>query len=139
MTDRNKEEYNTYMKEYMLNRYYKRRKTALDMLGHRCNICKCEINDKFEIDHIDRTDKSFTISGKTWNVKEEAFLEELKKCQILCQACHKLKTIDDLGQSVAKGNHGTISTYRYCRCELCKDAKKKRSREDYLKRKLKNK
>ena len=122
----NREDYNAYMRVYILKRYHARRKAALKQLGGKC--CKCGSTKKLELDHIDRKKKSFSIS-KLWSVAKKRFDKELSKCQVLCHPCHEEKTIAELGQKRAKGNHGTVSSYRYCRCKLCCAAKSKYNRE----------
>ena len=61
---------------------------------------RCGSTDKLEWDHIDRTTKSFDIAD-CYTKKSETILEELKKCQRLCQPCH-----------FAKGEHGRPITFR---------------------------
>jgi hypothetical protein len=92
---------------------------AREKLGNKCTQCP-EVNN-LQLDHLDRADKSFTI-GKLWNTKLEVFNQEVAKCQLLCAKCHELKTLKDLGQVSAKTTHGTLSSYRYCKCELCRKA-----------------
>ena len=58
----------------------------------------------------------------------------MKKCQLLCKKHHTDKTIVDTGKKLAKGTHGTISSYRYCKCDACREAANKLSRE-YRRRK----
>lgn len=106
-----------YMKIYMKNRYHKRKDIAKKLLGGKCVICGETKN--LEFDHIDRTKKSFSIS-KGWSTSEKKFVKEVNKCQLLCQKHHIEKTIKDLGFKKAKGTHGTLSSYRYCKCDLCK-------------------
>lgn len=114
-TDKNKE----YMKKYLLNRYYKRKKEGRNILGNKCNKCGSTI--KLEFDHVNPNDKSFTIC-ELWGVSHDRFIKEIKKCQILCKDCHQQKTREDLGQQDARKTHGTLSSYRYCKCDLCKKA-----------------
>jgi 5-methylcytosine-specific restriction endonuclease McrA len=58
-------------------------------------ICaKCDSNYDLQLDHIDRTIKT---SHRIWSWSEEKRNEELKKCQVLCSKCHKIKTKIDLG------------------------------------------
>lgn len=101
----------------MLLRYYKRKDAAKKFLGGKCVDCGSVENLQF--DHKDRKTKEFTIA-QLWSVSEKRFWEEVKKCQLLCQKCHIKKTLEDLGQKSAKDTHGTISSYRYCRCPVCK-------------------
>ena len=119
------------MKTYMLSRYHKRMAYAKEYLGGKC--VKCNTDENLEIDHKDRQNKSFTLA-KNWNINILEFNKELDKCQLLCKTCHGEKTLIDLGQQSAKNNHGTLSSYRYCKCELCKKAKSDNSREYRLKK-----
>lgn len=107
--------YNQYMAIYMLNRYHERMAEALRLLGGRC--VSCGLVNNLELDHIDRREKAFTIA-KLWSVSRSRFLEELKKCQILCRVCHQIKTDSE----TVKSAHGTENRYlKYkCRCLPCK-------------------
>lgn len=110
---------NSYMKEYMLRRYHKKMTEAKLKLGNKCFKCNCTEN--LQLDHIDPESKNFTIA-KLWNSKPEIFNAELAKCQLLCLKCHQEKTLLDMGRISAKNTHGTLSSYRYCKCSLCRKA-----------------
>jgi len=60
-------------------------------LGGAC--VKCGITDSrlLDFDHIDPKTKSINISNKMW-LPYEQLLNEVKKCQLLCPNCHRLKT-----------------------------------------------
>lgn len=55
-----------------------------------CN--KCGTWDNLEVDHIDPQDK---VNHRVWSWSDERRKEELKKCQVLCEECHKTKSIKD--------------------------------------------
>lgn len=129
-----RQDYNAYMRVYILKRYHARREAALKQLGGVC--CKCGSTEALEFDHVDPKKKSFSIS-QLWSVSKERFEQELRKCQALCRACHEEKTITELGQEVAKGKHGTRSSYRYCHCARCREAQNKYCRE-YKRKKRKD-
>lgn len=131
MANKDKEKYNAYMKDYMLRRYHKRMQAAKDHLGGKC--VKCGALNDLELDHIDRSTKSFTI-GNLWSVNEKRFWEEVNKCQLLCMACHEQKTLIDMGQKSARLTHGTLSSYRYCKCAECKAAKSAYSKKMRMKK-----
>lgn len=114
-----KEEYNAYMREYMLKRYKIRRAKAIEFLGSKC--VNCNSIEELQFDHIHPSTKLFNIAKQS-SVAEDKFWTEVKKCQLLCQECHTNKTLKDLNQVSAKTTHGTLSSYRYCKCELCKAA-----------------
>jgi 5-methylcytosine-specific restriction endonuclease McrA len=122
---RDKERYNDYHREYQLKRYHKLRKEIYDKLGNKCSSCGSVEN--LEVDHINRETKSFPVS-KLWSIAQESLDIELQKCQLLCATCHHEKTLKDLNQVSAKITHGTLSSYRYCRCDLCRKAKADHSR-----------
>jgi 5-methylcytosine-specific restriction endonuclease McrA len=108
-----------YMRDYMLRRYHRRRNAAIKFLGGKC---ACGETEGLQFDHKDRRKKSFTIA-KLWGVSESRFWVEIAKCQLLCDDCHEKKTLADLGQVSAKTTHGTLSSYRYCKCAVCREAK----------------
>lgn len=116
---------NEYMNNYMKERWRKRRLLAIEKLGGECKECKSKENLQF--DHINPSSKTETVA-KMSSMSEEKFWNEVNKCQLLCLKCHQAKTLIDLNQSDARNTHGTLSSYRHCRCELCKKAK-----SDYMK------
>lgn len=104
----------------MLKRYHERKSQAIIYLGGQC--VECQSRDDLQFDHKDRLTKGFTIA-KLWSVNEQRFWEEIKKCQLLCLKCHIIKSALEQGKKPARGTHGTLSSYRYCRCDKCKRAK----------------
>lgn len=110
---------NSYMKIYMLARYHKKMSEVKNKLGGKC--IKCNSIENLQLDHVNPETKNFTVA-KLWNSKKEVFDLEISKCQLLCKKCHEEKTLLDLGQVSAKITHGTVSSYRYCKCKLCKKA-----------------
>lgn len=86
---KDRDEYNAYMRDYMLRRYHARREMVFERLGRCC--VRCGSAEELEADHIDSTTKSFPIS-RLWSVKLDRFLAEIEKCQILCRPCHVLKS-----------------------------------------------
>lgn len=120
-----KDDYNEYMRQYMAERYERRRKSIVEQLGGVC--ARCGSKDQLEIDHIDPPGKKLNISRRLAGVSEKALQRELTKCQLLCRRCHELKTILERGHTPAKGTHGTLSAYRWCgppKCDECKRAKR---------------
>lgn len=105
----------------MLRRYNKRMEEARSRLGGKC--VRCGRIDGLQLDHIDPKNKSFTIA-KLWSIRKELFDIEVNKCQLLCEPCHDAKTLIDKGQVSGKVTHGTLSSYRYCKCDLCRKAKR---------------
>lgn len=77
------------MREYHIKRYYSLKLKAIELLGGKCFLCGSK--DNLEFDHIDRKTKKFSISDFITYSKEKV-QKELKKCQLLCNSCHKEKT-----------------------------------------------
>lgn len=119
---------NEYMRSYMKERARKRMADARVALGNKCAMCGDL--DGLEIDHIDPLEKSFTLS-KGCSFSEARWQAELQKCQLLCKDCHINKSIVESGKTFVKNKdvHGTISSYRYCRCDKCKMAKSKSNKK----------
>lgn len=84
---------------YELRRYYQRREEAFDQLGRTCSCGQ----PAEEIDHIDPSTKSFSISV-LWSIAKERREAELLKCQSLCSPCHKAKSAAE--QSKARRGEG---------------------------------
>ena len=124
---------NEYLNAYMKARYKKRREFALAYLGGKC--VHCGATEDLEFDHIDRKEKEATIADMMLWAKDR-LLKELDKCQLLCKSCHNEKTLKDLNKKNAKNSHGTISSYRYCKCHLCKTAKSEYTKKKKQEKKL---
>jgi 5-methylcytosine-specific restriction endonuclease McrA len=103
----------------MRDRARKRMADAREKLGGRC--AQCGSTDELQIDHIAPGTKSFVLS-KGASVSAKRWEEELAKCQLLCSKCHETKTNKDLKRQSGKDKHGTVSSRRYCACELCRKA-----------------
>lgn len=120
--------YNEYMNKYMTERYKRRRLEAIFLLGGVCKRCGAPDNGFHQFDHWDPKNKVATIASM-WSASEERFITELSKCQLLCRECHVIKTRFDNGQLNAREVHGTLSSYRYCRCYFCITAKSQYMKE----------
>ena len=81
---------NEYMREYMKARRDRRRTELLELLGGECS--RCSSKDGLHFDHIDRSTRSFGLSGAGLDRAWSAILEEAAKCQLLCETCHQAKT-----------------------------------------------
>ena len=103
------------------------------MAGNECQVCKSTEN--LEFNHIDRSTKLITLSGKGLDGKWETILKELDKCELLCHTCHLEKTREQYkNKEIRPWNdkthlpylHGTTRSYEEisCRCEDCRYAKK---------------
>lgn len=104
----------------MRNRRLRRREDLVRYLGGEC--LRCGSKDDLEIDHRNREDKLFTLSGKGLDTKWSRILEEADKCDLLCSEHHleKSKECKDLGQ-VDHG--GGVSGKKNCKCVPCRERK----------------
>lgn len=121
------------MRGYAMQKYARRLAHYIAKLGGCC--VRCRSKDDLQFDHIDKATKAFAITSRLWWASEAILDAETAKCQLLCKPCHADKTLEDRGQLRAKGTHGTLSSYRYCKCELCREAKSAHGRAYNLKRK----
>lgn len=73
--------------------FYRRRKLkAMAFLGNQCELCGLKYNDEnapiFEFDHLNPTEKQFTVSRMMNILPWEKVIKELEKCRLLCANCH---------------------------------------------------
>lgn len=117
-------------KKTPMERYWERKRYAIEYLGGKC--VRCGSTKNLHLDHKDKFLKSFNI-GEKWSISLEKYTEELKKCQLLCKTCHKLKSDEDQDWGVlgyGPTHHGTASMYKKgCRCEPCKKDYNREARE----------
>jgi hypothetical protein len=73
-----------------------RRIELILMLGGHCVECGEGEPLFLEFDHINPEDKLFSIGSGAGNW--ERVLAEVKKCQLLCLLCHKVKTLSNRDQ-----------------------------------------
>jgi 5-methylcytosine-specific restriction endonuclease McrA len=112
-------------KEYDKKKYQREwlqaRRTTWIQENGPCKVCGTW--DNLEVDHIDPSEKQIKIST-IWSRSQEVRDKELAKCQVLCKSCHLNKTKSQR----KKPEHGMVTMYdNYkCRCDLCKEAKRKK-------------
>lgn len=113
------------MASYITRYRRDRRASAIAFLGGACASCGSTTN--LEFDHIDPDSKVKAIASML-TASKERFWTEVRKCQLLCSACH-LERSRQIGLlSIAPWNkgahvvrHGTETEYRAgCRCDACK-------------------
>lgn len=75
-----------YLRKFQREWLQKRRNKWLNENGP-CR--QCFSWKKLEVDHIDPSTK---ITNKVWSWKESRRINELAKCQVLCEKCHQLKS-----------------------------------------------
>jgi hypothetical protein len=118
-----------YHHEWYINTMVKRREQWFVENGP-CVDCGRNIN--LEVDHIDPSTK---ISHCVWSWSEKRRKEELEKCVVRCNECHKIKTASEIRAKLSRPPvHGTSSGYIHhkCRCHLCKDFHKNYRHSYYL-------
>ena len=118
---KDKEAHKAYMRDYMLRRYHARREKLVEVLGGKC--CDCGTTETLELDHDDRALKSFNLAKALSGWSDARVAEEADKCTLRCTQCHSRKSITERGMTPAVGTHGTLSSYRYCKCDECRRAK----------------
>ncbi|MCV7174796.1 hypothetical protein [Mycolicibacterium sphagni] len=111
-----REDYNAYMRQYMLALYHERRVESFEMLGGHCVVCGS--TEGLEVDHIDRTTKTIEL-GKLWSCARKRYLAELELCQLLCEPHHREKSAREMSVEHGEGLTGK----RNCRCDLCRPLK----------------
>ncbi len=103
-------------------------KRRAEWFAGKCCVL-CGSTERLQIDHIDRKTK---VSHRIWSWSKKKMGEELKKCRVLCEACHRERHANEQRKPM---KHGTVNGYRRrCRCELCRAAVKEAMR-DYKARK----
>jgi 5-methylcytosine-specific restriction endonuclease McrA len=116
-------------KTYLRTLRDKRRVFCFGLLGGKCVTCGSVKNLNF--DHKDPSTKKYNIS-EILAGKLEKLLVEVKKCQLLCNKCHKIKSVkESIERNFGKGKHGTMWRYwkHKCRCDVCRAYK----HQQYLK------
>jgi len=101
---KDREAYNSYMRDYMKRRYHRRRKEALAQLGGRCALCGEDEGNQLRFDHVDAKTKTYDLARRFAGLSEEKLQDELRLCQVLCESCHKRKT-SEAGDIGNKGSH----------------------------------
>lgn len=100
---------------------------AVALLGGFC--AHCGTTEDLDFDHVDSASKAFAISvGIRDGYSKARLLAELRKCQLLCDPCHREKS-NKCGETgggwnkVLNPEHGTAVRYGKgwdCRCPACK-------------------
>ncbi len=87
MAYKDKEQQREYQRQWMADR----RKASLASLGDAC--VKCGSSEKLELDHINPKEK---VTHRIVSWTREKQVGELKKCQLLCERCHREKTTEEI-------------------------------------------
>lgn len=61
-----------------------------------CSVCGYKSHAAaLDFDHLERSDKKFTIGKRLGGLSKERLLAEIEKCRILCANCHRVKTFEN--------------------------------------------
>lgn len=95
-------------RKWFRERYHSRRAEAIRLLGSKC--VQCNSTDNLEIDHVDPGSKVHKFTYYTY-LSHDKFIEEVGKCQLLCQKCHREKSKIDGSSHKGKrlGEHCNLS------------------------------
>lgn len=104
-----------YMRAYQ-NRWLQERRSKWISENGPCRGCGS--TEELEVDHVDPKEKEYHPT-RLWSLKEETRIEELAKCQVLCKACHRQKSNEEMSRPIT---HGLMGYHRSCRCITCKKA-----------------
>lgn len=79
---------------------------------------RCNGTEKLELDHIDPTTK---VASNVWLWAAARREAEIAKCQVLCKACHIVKTNEER-YGFTSAPHGSAAMWqRGCPCFSCKE------------------
>jgi len=95
--------------------------------GKSCKLCGCNDISQLVLHHRDPSQKE---SHKIWSWSEERRSQELEKCEVFCDSCHR-----ELHASLCR-RHGTRKRYDSgCRCDACRAVHSEHLKKLYVKRK----
>lgn len=102
---------------YNTTRYHTRRAELVKLLGSACTVCGSI--ERLQFHHVNPREKRFNI-GSEFSRPWDEILDEVSKCTLLCEECHKLEH---------SAKHG-ISMYSHhkCRCDVCRREWNEKSR-----------
>lgn len=84
-------------RHYSNYRRNKRMKELVKLLGDQCSRCNLQFPlAVYDFHHIDPLTKKFSIGQEVNNYSMEKLMEEVKKCELLCANCHRIKTFEEI-------------------------------------------
>lgn len=102
------------------------RRRAEYFAGKAC--VECGATEDLHLHHRNPGEK---VHHAIWSWREERRLDEIAKCDVLCQPCHERH------HAAQREQHGTVSRYgKGCRCGLCRWAKQQESARYRARRRL---
>lgn len=113
-----------YIREWQRTTNARRRREWTEQNGP-CVLCGSD--KELEVDHVNRLDK---VSHGVWSWAKPRREAELKKCQVLCHKCHKLKSASEcraLFSGKEKPDQQTISDSKFTKViKLCSNGMSER-------------
>ena len=104
-------------REYQRKRARERLAMARERLGGQC--VRCGATEGLQFDHIVPGSRVRKVSEATnWSL--ERFLAEVDKCQLLCDPCHRQKTIEAGEVRTVEHGEGKWGK-RNCDCGTCRE------------------
>lgn len=114
------------MAEYMLKRYHRRRSEWITKLGGSCVDCGSLNNLNF--DHVIAKEKEYDIAKILSAGSELKVSNEMAKCVLRCEVCHKAKSARM--RDIRIVNHGEgLTGKKNCLCKLCRPLKNEYARQ----------
>jgi hypothetical protein len=110
-------------KQRQAQREYVARKRAEFFAGKCC--VDCGSTEELQLDHRDKSEKT---SHKIWSWSTERRLAEIAMCDVRCGPCHRER------HAAERRSHGIGGYKRGCRCFVCKEANRQKSRRGYARR-----
>lgn len=82
---------------YVKDRYLRRRYWLYKYKEARgCDDCGYNLHGvALDFDHLDRRHKKFNISSRLSLSTVKTLFAEIRKCQLLCANCHRIKTLEE--------------------------------------------
>lgn len=77
---------------------YQRRRYWLDKYTTAKGCSRCGYNENavaLDWDHVDPSQKSFSVGSRVPGAKLTTLFSEIRKCIILCANCHRIKTHEE--------------------------------------------
>ena len=91
---------------------------AIEFLGGKCNNCGDKNIFHLVFHHNNVNDKEYTIS-KLWNNRWSVIEEEINKCSLLCDNCHRELHYNDKENEERRQTKELIIKYKGNKCEIC--------------------
>jgi len=109
-----REEYNSYMRDYMRKRIAYRKAAAIEILGGKCASCGTQYNLGIKCVKADATVRT---AGQLGGLSERRFIKELSNWSVLCQPCAKPAKNRTNSSAIYMGHANAFSVLHYIKGE----------------------